>query len=331
MTGEPRSGQVASLFSTTGTSTAATGAAMTRLGTTQQFYITARTSPTDHSFWDPYHIPAFYIGGTPVPAANVLNIYYAAGFVEFKPDTYTTGAVTCDVYWHTPQALGGVYGFNFDSKADTKDVTVFATALNDPVIWRSYIKTLLTWEGSAQRHFFYGRAWALLDCTLAHSDLIWAEKSWGAPGNLRQVEYIVGNDATLQVAYNTGTHKYTVTVGTTGANPTSTATQVKAHVEADPVLNALVSVDYPTGETGTGIVNAKTAVTMTGGRDQAADFDAIGTMVLVRAYLDITTGSLKMVSGLCHLTGLPMSMKLEGLYESDLQLQGIGPLLYHTV
>ncbi len=325
MTGEPRSGQIASLFSTTGSSTAATGEGMTRLGSTVFVYITDRTK----SWWDPYHVPVIKKDGTPLAASAIVRIYYAAGMVELA--AWAAGTYTCDVYWHVPQALGGVYGFDFQPKADTKDITVFATTLNDPVVWRSKIKTLMDWTGTAQRHFFYGKAWVLMDCTLAHSDLIWTEKDWGEPGNLRSVEYIVGTDATLQVAYNAGTKKYTVTVGTTGTTPTSTAADIKAHVEADPVLDALVSVDYPAGETGTGIVNAKTAALMSGGRDQNTDFDSIGQIILVRAYLDITTGSLKMISGMCHLVGLPMDMKLEELYESDLSLQGIGPLLYHTV
>lgn len=329
MTGEPKSGQIASLFSTTGSSTAATGEAMTRLGSTNFIYINNRTAPTDHSWWDPYHVPVIKKDGNPIAASAILNIYYAAGMVELV--AYSAGTYTCDVYWHTPSALGGCYGFSLEPKADTQDITVFSTSLNNPVVWRSKIKTLMDWTGTAQRHFFFGRAWVLMDCTNEHSDLIWIEKDWGEPGNLRKVEYIVGTDATLQVAYDAGTHKYTVTVGTTGTTPTSTAADIKAHVEADPVLAALVEVVYPTGETGTGIVNAKTAATMSGGRDQNTDFDSIGQMVLLRAYLDITTGSLKMVSGLAHLIGLPMNMKLEALYESDLSFQGIGPLLYHTV
>lgn len=331
MTGEPKSGQVASLFSTTGSSTLASGEAMTRLGSTTFIYINNRTSPTDHSWWDPYHVPVIKKDGVAIASSLIANIYYAAGMVELV--TWASGTYTCDVYWCAPSALGGVYGFSFEPKADTQDITVFPTTLNSPVVWKSYIKTLMDWTGTAQRHFFYGRAWTLMDCTLAHSDLIWSEKSWGVPGNLRKVVYVVsGSNTVLEVAYNAGTHTYTVTVGTgSGGAATSTAAAIKAHVEADPVLNALVSVDYPEGETGTGIVNAVSVQTMTGGRDQNTDFNKIGTMVLIRAYLNITTGSLEMISGLCHLVGLPMNMKLEALYESDLTLQGIGPLLYHTI
>jgi len=230
-----KSGQYAAIFENSGSSTQADGEAMTRDGTTQEFYIADRTK----SWWDPAHVPVFHCGG------NVMvpsEIDYAAGFVTLP--TWTTGAVTCDVYWFTPLALAGAYTFDVTPKADTKDVTVFPTSLDNPVVWKSYIKTLMDWSGKVGRHFFYGKAWKLMDCTLPYSDLIWTQKEWGAQGNLRAIEYIVGTDATLQVAYNPSTKVYTVTVGTSGSTPTSTAKMIKDHVDADPVLAALVELDY---------------------------------------------------------------------------------------
>jgi hypothetical protein len=143
---------------------------------------------------------------------------------------------------------------------------------------------------------------------------------------------VAGSNTPLEVAYNAGTKKFTVTVATgSGGAATSTAAQVKAHVEADPVLAALVDVDYPAGETGTGIVNAKTAQLMTGGRDQGTDFNNIGSKILIRAYLNITTGSLEMLSCVGILTGVPMDVKLEAVQEADLNFKGIGRIKYHTV
>jgi hypothetical protein len=323
-----KSGQYAALFINSGTSTAASGEAMTQVGSTTEFYIAARTSPNDKSWWDPLHAPVFHCGGNVIVASEVD---YAAGFATFP--TWTTGAVTADVYWFTPEALGGVYGFDLEAKADTKEVTCFPATLNNPTQWRSYIKTLMDWTGTASRHFFYGRAWKLVDCTLAHSDLYWILREWGSPGNLRRIEYIVsGNDTPLEVVYDVGTKKFTITVQTGPAGAAlSTAAQIKAHVEADAALNALVELQYPPAETGTGIVEAKTAAYFSGGRDQGTDFDLIGDKILFRGYLDITTGSLEMISGVCHLIGVPINVKLDAIQEADLKLQGQGRLKYHTV
>ncbi len=70
---------------------------------------------------------------------------------------------------------------------------------------------------------------------------------------------------------------------------------------------------------------------MAGGEDLGSDLALVGQKILFRLYLNITTGSLEMMSGLCHLTGVPIDVKLESIQESNLSLQGIGRLKYHTV
>ena len=436
-----KSGQYAALFKAAGTSTAATDKAMTRVGTTSEFYITDRTM----SWWDMASgkTPVFYLDSVAIDADDISEIDYAAGFVTLR--SYTSGTVTCDIYYFTPAAFGGVFGVDLQPKAETKEITTFSQTLNVPIKYRSWIKTLNDWQGTVERHFFTGHAWKLMDCTNNYSDLYWTLKEWGRPGNLRQVEYIVsGNNTALDVAYNAGSKKFTVTVATDGSGvATSTAKDIKDHVEADAVLAALVDVTYKDAavaaskivdctnpnsdilwtwrtagvvgnaedieyivsgnntplsityaahkitvhvatdaggaatstaaeiiacahataainaivssvnapsndgsgvveaksaadfaggvDAGSGIVEAKTAGYMAGGEDLGSDLALVGQKILFRLYLNITTGSLEMMSGLCHLTGVPIDVKLESIQESNLSLQGIGRLKYHTV
>jgi hypothetical protein len=432
-----KSGQYAALFESSGSSTLASAEAMTRVGSTAEFFITDRTK----SWWDTASgkTPVFKLGGTPIDADDIAEVDYAAGYVTLR--SYTSGTVTADVYWFTPVAMGGGYSFDVTPTIDTKEITTFPTALNDPVVWRSWVTTLRDWKGKIGRHFFNGCAFKLVDCTNPYADLIWSLKEWGTPGNLRYVEYLGGTNQTLQVSYSSGNKKFTVQCATTGTTITSTAKDIKDHVEADPVLDALVGLEYseeavaafknvdctadnsdltwtwrvpgiignsedieyiasgvttplsisyashkitvnlqmvassavstaneiiamaratdainaivsvaPTGaqtgagvcnaksvadfaggiDAGSGIVNAKTAALMAGGRDQGTDFNDIGLKKLMRFYLNTTTGSLEMISGVCILVGVPINVKLDAIQEADLDLQGFGRLKYHT-
>jgi len=316
-----RSGQIAALFIQAGASTATTGEVCTQVGATAEYYIAARAK----AWWDPAKTFTVYDGVTVV---TPLWVDWAAGMVTLP--AVASGAVTVDCAYFTPEALGGVYGWSLDVKANTYDVTTFPNALNDPVIWKSYMLGLREWSGQAERHFFYGCASVTMDCTLDNSDLIWTLKEWGTPGNLRSVEYLGGTDQTLEVSYNAGTKKFTVQCATTGTTITTTAAQIKAHVEADAVLNALVSLSYPAGKTGAAVVNAKAATLMTGGRDASSDFANIGDKILFRFYLNTTAGAEEILSAVGHLIGVPLDVKLDAIQEANLSFQGEGRVKYHA-
>lgn len=316
-----RSGQLGALFIQAGSSTATTGEACTQVGTTAEYYIAARTK----AWWDPAKTFTVYDGVTPV---TPLWVDWAAGMVTLP--AVAAGSVTVDCSYFTPEALGGVHGWSLDVKANTYDVTTFPAALNDPVKWKSYMLGLREWSGQADRHFFYGCASKTVDCTNDNSDLIWTLKEWGTPGNLRSVEYLGGTDQTLEVTYNAGTKKFTVQCATTGTTITSTAALIKAHVEADDALAALVSLSYPAGKTGAGVVDAKTAALFTGGRDQSSDFANIGDKILFRFYLNTTAGAEEILSAVGHLIGVPMDVKLDAIQEANLSFQGEGRVKYHA-
>ena len=316
-----RSGQIAALFISQGTSTPTTGEPCTQVGSTAEYYITDRTK----AWWDPDETFTVYDGVTTV---TPLWVDYAAGMVTLS--AVASGSVTVDCSYFTPEALGGAFGWSLDVTANTLDVTTFPSTLNDSTVWRKYILGLREWSGSAERHFFYGCASVTMDCTNDNSDLIWTLKEWGTPGNLRSVEYLGGTDQTLEVSYNAGTKKFTVQCATTGTTITSTAADIKAHVEADDTLAALVTLSYPAGKTGAAAVNAKAATLMTGGRDASSDFANIGNKILFRFYLNTTAGSEEILSAVGHLVGVPMDVKLEAVQESNLSFQGEGRVKYHA-
>lgn len=231
----PKNGGIASIFiiKPGSSSISFTDEACTRIGTTLEFYVT----DWDKSWWDPAHVPTVYVGGVvTIPA----EIDYAAGIITLS--SYSSGAVTASGYYYVAEWLGGGYGFEVNPKTDKTEVTTYPSTLNTARAWRKYISTLLDWTGKISRHYWYGKAWTLMDCGNANSDLVWTWKSYGTPGNLEQVEYVEGGG--LEIAR--AGHKTTVTI----VAGVTTAAAIKAHLEADDVLAALWAVDYSGAQTG---------------------------------------------------------------------------------
>lgn len=316
-----KSGQVAALYVSDGTSQTTTGEACTQVGATAEYYITDRTK----SWLDPDKTFTVYDGVTVVVP---LVVDWAAGM--FTLAAVAVGAVTVDCAYFTPVCLGGVTGWTTDNKLTTHEITAMPCIVSGPAYWRKYIAGLREWAGNADRFYWSVCASKTVDCTNDNSDLTWSLLEWGTPGNLRSVEYLGGTDQTLEVTYNAGTKKFTVQCATTGTTITSTAAQIKAHVAADPVLAALVAVTYPGAQTGAGVVEAKTAAYFTGGRDITTDFAKIGNKVLFRFYLNIVSGSEEILSGVGWLTGVPADAKIDGVQMSNLSFQGEGRLKYHA-
>lgn len=314
----PKNGGAASIFTSQGSSVAFNAEAMTRVGTTNEFYITARTSPTDKSWWDPAHVPTFTMNGV---ATVPTQIDYASGYVTFA--TYTSGPVLATGYYFVPENLGGGYGFALQPKADKKEVTTFPDELNTAIAWKRYVAMLEDWTATISRHYFYGRAWTLLDCSNPNSDLIWACQDYGTQGNSEQVVYVSG----LALSVVRVAHVTTVTF----VAATTKASDIKALIEADPVLTLFWALSYPGAQTGDGIVEAKSVQTCSGGRDHSYDIARLGKNILVRFYLDVTTASLEIMSGVGLVESVPQNVQLQSTIEADLTLQGVGRLKYHLI
>jgi hypothetical protein len=111
-------------------------------------------------------------------------------------------------------------------------------------------------------------SYATLETALAGSndDLKYTARLGGTAGNSIQVEYLVaGLNTALSVSASAT--KITVNVATDGAGAaTSTAAQVRAAIRASAACMALIrSVEFKTGNDGTGVVSALAAANLSGG------------------------------------------------------------------
>jgi len=99
----------------------------------------------------------------------------------------------------------------------------------------------------------------------SNNDLTYTSKAKSLAANDVRVRYVVsGNNTALSVSVSGS--DITVNVATDGSgNPTSTASQVKAAVEASTPAAALVTVDHAAGNNGSGTVAALAYTNLSGG------------------------------------------------------------------
>lgn len=102
--------------------------------------------------------------------------------------------------------------------------------------------------------------------TGSNNDLTFTSKLVGVAGNTTTVRYVdpAGNDKLLSVSV-TGS-AITVNLATNGSGLiTSTAALIKTAIQNKAESNALVTVTYPTGNDGSGVVTAMSVITLSGG------------------------------------------------------------------
>lgn len=294
------------------TSTTTTAQAMTQVGSTLEYYITDRTK----CWWDPNQTVTVKDGG--VAISNVSRIDYAGGYVTLG--AAPSGAVTVDAYYFTLELLGGSYEVQAQLKGNTKEVTTFSSVLNTPAAWKEFLNLLEEWSMTVKRHFFVANA-SFTTSLGTNKDLTWTWKASGIAGNAESVTYASGTPLEVARAGNLTT--------VTFISVTTTAAQVKAHLEADPTLSALWILTYPSGD-GSGQVAAVASTALTGGRD-SAEVSKMATKVLCVMYLNTTTGSIQKLEGVGYLTGISPNCTIESLVESDMTFQGTSALRFHTV
>ncbi len=110
---------------------------------------------------------------------------------------------------------------------------------------------------------------AVLAIGAANAGLIFTAKAAGASGNLVRVALINpgANSAPLAVTVTGNAISVSLATNTTGI-VTSTAALIKAAIEALPAANALVSVSYPSGGNGSGVVAPAASAALSGGIDE---------------------------------------------------------------
>jgi hypothetical protein len=101
-----------------------------------------------------------------------------------------------------------------------------------------------------------------------HNDLVFTARTGGPGGNSIRVAYIVAGTSTPLTVVVTG-YDITVNVATDGAGAaTSTASEVKVALEANPDATRLILVELATSNDGSGIVVAFAMTALAGGSFQ---------------------------------------------------------------
>lgn len=233
--------------------------AMTHVGSTLEYYITDRT----HCMWDVAKAILIYDGATLITPSR---IDCAGGYVTLQATP--TGSVTCTIYYFAIEALCGAYGVSASLKADTKEVTVFSPVLNSAAAWKEYVATLESWTMNVKRHFFYAKSSVTTAIGTSNANLKWEWRDPGTVGNAEAIVYSAGTP--LEVARSS--NETTVTY----VNGVTTAAAIKAHVEADPALNALWALSYPTTDWTAGYHAGGTnpSIDISGGTDTSFNIQA---------------------------------------------------------
>jgi hypothetical protein len=308
------SGKYAAFFRSYGTSTSATAEAMTRVGSTLEYYIADRTK----RIWDPAYAVTAKDGG--VAVTGRVQVDHAGGYVTLP--AAPSGAVTVDCYYKTIESLGGGYQWTVTPKVDTIDTTTFSQTLNSTSAWKTYIAALRGWDGTVSAHWFYGRA------TLAHGNITYTAVPTGTAGNSVSIIHSDPGEGDQALDVTVAGNVITVSLQTTGGTPVSTEAQVVAAVNLDAEANLLVSASY-TGN-GTAVVATKTSTALSGGRDSGEELAKAGTKIMCEFYMDNTTGSYNILRGVGTLIGVSPNVAIESIIEGDLSYQGTDRLRYHT-
>jgi hypothetical protein len=289
------------------------GAAMTQVGSTLTYYITTRTN----AWWDPNSPVVVLDGVTPVVGAKIIH---AGGYVILP--AAPVGTVTVNVYTLPLEKLGGGFGWSASKKGGTAETTTFP-AIAGTVTDKTHIGTgIVEWTGSVKRHFWYAMASWFDPIATPNASLTWTWKGSGSFGNDEAIVYSSGGALEVARAANVTTVTYIAA--------TTTAAQIKAHVEADPVLSALWDLTYTSGD-GSGVVGAVSHVHATGGRDSLQQLSSVGAKVLALFYLENANAATSLrLEGVGIITNLAIDEALETLLDSPIDFQGTGPLSLHS-
>lgn len=259
-----------------------------------------------------------YDGGVAITTGYTVD--YAGGYVNLSATP--TGAVTVDAYAIPMEQLGGVYGWSASVKAGTADTTTFP-AVAGTLTDKSFIGIpVKEWTATCKRHWWYARASVSTSIAGDNNDLTWTWIDSGSFGNSEAIKYEAGADLEIARADNE-------TVVTFIA-ATTTAAQIKTHLEADTTLDALWELSYPTGD-GSGVVDTVAHTHAAGGRDSLEQISSLATKVLCVFYLDNSAATSARLEGVGILTGLDVEESLESIVEAPLTFQGTGGLNYHAV
>ena len=311
----PYAGKTGTFYISRGDSTRYAGEGCTQVGSTNSYYITDRTK----AWWDPAYEVVAYDGGVAITTGYTVD--YAGGYVNLSATP--TGAVTVDAYAIPMEQLGGVYGWSASKKAGTADTTTFP-AVAGTLTDKSFIGIpVCEWSATCKRHWWYARATVTTSIAGDNNDLTWTWIDSGSFGNSEAIKYESGAELQIARADNETVVTYVAA--------TSTASDVKSHLEADTTLDALWELSYPVDNDGTGVVGDVAHTHASGGRDSLEQISSLATKVLCVFYLENDAATSARLEGVGIITGLDVEESLESIVEVPLTFQGTGALCYHAV
>lgn len=311
-----RSGSLAALFmKTTDAASSASGEAMSRMGSTMWWRVTAGAK----SWWDPSVAPVVYDGATPV---TPVAIDYTGGRVLLGD--VPAGAVTADFDYFAAAEVLGCQGLDLSIKFATEEGARFGDTAAKPEIISE------AWTLSADRNQTWVNAYLETAFAGDDNDIRLTARDSGTPGHLISFETLGGLSKTLAVSVENGTD-IIVQLGTDGAGVvTSTTNDVITVLQTnEAVMHLLEDVSLKTGDDGTGTPAVMAHTHLSG----AVNPDWVtrvcnGEKMLVRAYMDDSSGSEILFEGLGHITAVDPSIGWNKLTKEPLDIQGYGKCYY---
>lgn len=297
---------------TSADSAAATGIALSRIGTTLWYMVASSTN----FYWDRNKAIVVYDGATPI---TPLEIDYCAGAVRLS--AAASGAVTADVYKFACAQVGGFRSHSIDENMTLVECGCY----EDP--GEDYEATVYNASGSAEG--FYTTVDAKLTMSkgsnkdLELTSLILGDGPSGDGVSAISFEIAVaGNNTPLSIDVTDYAIVANSATGPAGA-ATSTARDIMHALQADADAMALVKVRLASGSDGSGIPGVLAHTHLSGGVDPAA-FDQLGEDLVAEFYWDSSASKIRtsgviilekvsLKTGIKDLVGKTINFKFQGL------------------
>ena len=298
-------GSVSAVYmQTSAASQAATGTAMSRVGTTLWYIVSSAAK----AYWDRSQAVTVYDGVTEV---TPLEIDYANGAVRLA--AAASGSVTADHYHFAVEQVGGFRSHSIDESMELEDSGTY----EDPS------------EFTAMRHGATGQAegfFSTVDSSLttakgSNKDLTFTSKVLGVAGDGISVECVVAGNGTL-LSISVDTLAITINSATDGSGvATSTARQIRDALEASEDAMALIKVKPATGSDGSGVFGALAHTHLAGGVDFAGD--RFGEDLIGVFYWD-SGASLVRTSGVIQLEKVSIKTSVKELVGKTINFKFVG-------
>jgi len=309
-------GNVSAIYlQTTAASQSATGTAMSRVGTTLWYQVAS----SSFYYWDKARAPTIKDGGTAIPAANILEVDWAAGAVRLA--SAAVGAVTADHYKFACTQVGGFRSHSVDEGVELVECGCYEDDGED------YEAVKYSASGSAEG--FYTTVDAILTTANgSNKDLSFISRLIGTPGNSITIACVVGgNNTPLSVAVVS--KAITITSATNGTGQaTSTARQIRDALEANADAMALVNVKFKSGQDGSGVFGAMASTALSGGVAPSV-FGQFGQVLIGEFYWDSGTAKVR-TSGLIELEKVSLKTGAKALVEKTVSWKAVGLMYEHS-